>query len=191
MCFCFICWFPFQKKIQLSEKKELASTRASPSVSQFTLTWTWTKVVSKGTHLDLDHYGWMDWTGPIEVFDWMDDLDRRLLEASWMWMVGTGGFKGTARRIRDSGFAGFMALRISCPWDKQKAEESISAAKQGRTAASMAWVPSSTGVLARVRVCARSRVQDGTHACQPKKNPRRRGRVGRRREFKPRPSIVA
>jgi hypothetical protein len=55
-------------------------------------------VVSKGTHLDLDldldHYGWMDGrTGPIEVFDWMDELNRRLLEASWMWMVGTGGFK--------------------------------------------------------------------------------------------------
>jgi hypothetical protein len=36
---------------------------------------------------------WMDgWTGPIRVFDWMDELNRRLLEASWMWMVGTGGF---------------------------------------------------------------------------------------------------
>jgi hypothetical protein len=37
---------------------------------------------------------WMDGpTGPIEVFDWMDELNRRLLEARWMWMVGTGGFK--------------------------------------------------------------------------------------------------
>jgi hypothetical protein len=51
-----------------------------------------------------------------------------------------GRLQGTARRIKDSGFAGFMALHISCPWDKQRTEESIWAVKQGRTA-SMAWVP--------------------------------------------------
>jgi hypothetical protein len=63
-----------------------------------------------------------------------------------------GRLQGTARRIKDSGFAGFMALRISCPWDKQRAEESIWAAKQGRTA-SMAWVPAPACSLACACAC--------------------------------------
>jgi hypothetical protein len=107
---------------------------------------------------------WMD--GPIEVFDWMDELNRRLLEASWMWMVGTGGFKARlgGSEIQDlpaswhcaSRARGTNKERRKAPGWRSKAGRHRWLGCQHRRARS----------CARVRACgqARSRVQDGSHA---------------------------